>query len=61
MSDGRIQADLKPDEVKVIQIMRETTEPDAEFIVYRRQGKIVNVKRTTLHVNEFTNHALATQ
>lgn len=59
--DGRIAASLTPDEVKVIQKMRETVEPDVDFMVIRRDGKIVNLKRTINDQKDFTNHALANQ
>lgn len=59
VSDARVQADLKPDEVKVIQKMRETVEPDVDFLIFRRDGRIVNIKRTINDQKEFTNHALA--
>ncbi len=59
--DGRIAASLTPEEVRVIQKMRETTEPDVDFIVYRRDGKIVNLKRHINDQKDFTNHAIATQ
>lgn len=58
MSDGRIQAELTPDEAMVILKMRKTVEPDADFLVFRRDGRIVNIKRTVSDAKDFTNEAL---
>lgn len=58
MSAREVVTTLRPDELKVIKLMREESADDVDFFVCRRQGRIVNVKRTTMHVKEFENERL---
>lgn len=52
-----VQAQLTPDELRLLQLIR-TAEPDADFEVHRRDGKIVNVSKTTIHRREFESTKL---
>lgn len=41
------------DELKLLQIIR-AADPDADFEVHRRGGRIVNVTETTIHRQKFS-------
>lgn len=53
-----VQVTLKADELQVIRLMREENAQDVDFSVYRRDGRVVKVERTTVHVKEFKNERL---
>ena len=58
MSLAEVVTTLRPDELKVIKLMREESGDDVDFFVCRRNGRVVNVKRTVMHVKEFESERL---
>lgn len=59
MSNGgsRVTVMVQPDELRLLELIR-TSEADTDLEVHRRDGKIVNVTRTTIHRKEFTSAQL---
>lgn len=49
---------LRADELKAIKLMREESSDNVDFYVCRREGRIVKVERTTIHVKEFSTERL---
>ena len=58
MSLPEVQVSLKADELQVIRLMREENAESVDFSIFRREGRIVKVERTTVHVKEFRNDKL---
>ena len=52
MSDARVTVVVTSDELKLLELIR-TAQPDSDFEVNRRDGKIANVRVTTIHRRDF--------
>jgi hypothetical protein len=58
MSADKAIAKLSADEVRVITLMRQNSQPDVDFLVIRRDGRLVNLKTTTNHAKDFSTQKL---
>ncbi len=58
MSQPEVMTSLKADELTMLKLMRQEGAPDVDFAVCRRDGQVVNVKKTVVHVKEFKKDRL---
>jgi Cdc6-like AAA superfamily ATPase len=57
VSDRQISAAVSSDELKMLELLRSAGE-DADVEVIRRDGRVVDVRRTTRHQKEFKTERL---
>lgn len=50
--------DLRPDELQMLTLMRKEARPNVDFTVCRREGRIVKMEASVVHIKEFKTENL---
>jgi len=57
-SSADVLIDLRPDERQMLTLMRKEARPNVDFTVCRREGRIVKMEASVVHIKEFKTENL---
>lgn len=57
-STADVLVDLRPDERQMLTLMRREVKPDVDFMICRREGRIVKMEAKVVHIKEFKTENL---
>ena len=57
-SSADVLIDLRPDERQMLTLMRKEVRPNVDFMVCRREGRIVKMEAHVVHIKEFKTENL---